>query len=184
MKRILLSFICIIFLFGCGQTDAAMNQALSLRDKLLHETVSLEARITADYGDVVYTFLLSCVSQPNGEMTFTVLAPESIKDIAGKIDEEGILTFDQVALGLPLLSDGQLSPVSAPWVVLRALRGGYIRSAGKEDGQILVDLQDSYGEDAVTVQLRLEEGLIPKQADLFWQERRILTVEVENFRIG
>ena len=104
---------------------------MDFRAKLLAQAVSFDAEITADYGDKTYTFAMHCESDTKGDMTFTVTAPESIAGISGTISASGgKLTFSDTALAFDLMADDQLSPVSAPWILMKTLRSGYLTSCG------------------------------------------------------
>ena len=96
----------------------------------------------------------------------------------------GNLTFDDVVLSFALLADGQLTPVSMPWVVVNALRSGYIVSAGKEGDHTRLTVKDTYAADALRVDLWLDDADIPVQAEVAWQDRRILTMEIQNFTLA
>ena len=133
MKRILALFLVVLFCSGCAGQGGELERAMELRSKLLAQPVSFQANITADYGDVLHTFSLSCQTDTKGNVTFIVTEPESIRDIEGTISTgAGKLTFEDKVIAFDLLADGQLSPVSAPWVFMKALRSGYLTSCGKE----------------------------------------------------
>ena len=181
MKRMFLILICVLFLCGCnGQT--VMDEALALRGAILQaESCSFTAVVTADYGDQIYSFTLDCICDKQGDVTFTVIAPESIAGITGRITADGgNLTFDDKMLAIPMLTDDQITPVSAPWIIMRTLRGGYITSCG--EGRVTID--DSYADDALTLDFSLDQKNLPQLAEIYWKNRRILTVELENFRIS
>ena len=128
---------------------------------------------------------MDCTGDAQGNVTFRVRAPETISGISGKIDRQGgALTFDDTALYFNLLADEQLSPVSAPWVLMKALRGGYITSAGMEDGQLRVSVNDSYEEDALNLDVWLDDGDIPQRADICYAGKRILSLKLENVQIS
>ena len=77
----------------------------------------------------------------------------------------------------------QLSPVSAPWVFLKTLRSGYLTAAG-EDGELLrLTIDDSYEEDALRLDIWLDPNHQPNHADILYEGRRILSLQVENFQI-
>ena len=158
-----------------------MDSALVLRTQLLQaQRCEFRAKITADYADKTYTFAMSCRLDAHGNLFFTVLAPDSISGITGSVgDDGGKLTFDDQVLGFSLLAEERLSPVSGPWVMMRALRSGYIVSCS--EGQIM--LRDTYEEDAFGVEVWLGEDFLPATAQIYWQGCRILTIEVENFSI-
>lgn len=159
-----------------------MNEALALRSKILQaKTCSFTAAITADYGDVIYSFSMDCVADNQGNVTFTVTKPETIAGITGKLTADGgSLTFDGTALAIPLLTDDLITPVSAPWILMRTLRSGYITSCA--DGRITID--DSYADDALKLDITLDGEQKPALAEIYWKNRRILTVEVTSFALS
>ena len=184
MRRFIGILLIIMLLAGCGNGETCMEQALRLRSKL-SAGCSYDARITADFGDKTYSFSLHCVCDGAGNLQFTVLVPESISGICGTVEAgAGKLTFSDVALSFELLADGQLSPVSGPWVMIKALLEGYITSAGMDGEYTRVSLRDTYEEKAMTVDVWLGQESVPVQADILWENRRILTISVENFAIG
>lgn len=185
MKRMGAVILIFFLLTGCSETENRINRVMALRRRLLEESCCFTAQVTADYGDKLYTFTLDCTGDEKGNLTFEVVEPETIAGISGSITGEGgFLTFDQVALQFDLLADGQVTPVSAPWLVTKTLRSGYLTSAG-EDGEMLrVTIDDSYEEDALQLDIWLDGDDLPVQADILYRGSRILSVTMENFRIG
>ena len=181
MKRLFLFVVCISILVGC-KVNEGMDAALALRASVLQASqCTFSAVITADYGDMTYSFAMDCVADEKGNVTFTVTAPQTIAGITGVISTDGgKLTFDDVALAIPLLTDDQITPVSAPWILMRTLRGGYISSCGK-DGLII---DDSYADDALRLHITLNDASLPAVAEVYWKTRKILTIEVENFTLS
>ncbi len=182
MKR-LAALALVLLLTGCGKNDA-LNVGMELRSSILKAPgCSFTAQITADYGDILEEFTLEAEADSQGNVSFRVVKPESISGISGKLEARGgELVFDDTALVFPLLTDDQLSPVSAPWVLMRALRSGYLTSAGEEGEYTRLTIDDSYEEDAMTVDIWLE-GQMPKQADILYDGRRILTISIKDFHI-
>lgn len=182
MKSIWSLLLCLCLLTGCSMTENDLDAAMQLRSAILQaETCSLTAVITADYGDMIHEFTLDCVSDREGNVTFTVCAPETIAGITGKITASGgAITFDDTILAIPILTDDQLTPVSAPWILMRALRSGYIASAG--GGHIRLD--DSYADDALSLYITLDDRGMPEVAEIFWKNRRILTIRVVSFSLS
>ena len=157
---------------------------MELRTQLLQSSCSFTAEITADYGDKLHTFTLQCTGSPQGDMTFEVVQPQSIAGITGTITGEGgFLTFDDVALHFDLLADDTVTPVSAPWIFLKTLRGGYLTSAGEEDGLLRVTIDDSYEEDALQLDIWLDEKNAPVRGEILYGGRRILSLSVTDFTI-
>ncbi len=184
MRKILWVFVMLMILTGCSGKDEELDRAMDLRVRLLTSQCSFDADITADYGDEVYQFSVTCEGDTDGNLGFTVTAPESIAGITGVItQEEGQLTFDGTALSFPLLADDQVSPVSAPWILLKTLRGGYLSAAGMEENLLHLTIDDSYEEDALQLDIWLNEETQPIRADILYDGRRILALRVSNFQI-
>lgn len=182
--KILAVILALLLLGGCRGEDAELDRAMALRAKLLASSVSFDAEITADYGGELHTFSLYCEGDSQGNLGFRVTAPETIADITGRIEAgEGKLTFRDTALAFPLLAEDQLSPVSAPWIFYRTLRSGYLTAAGMEEEFLRLTIDDSYEEDALTLDIWLDETDTPVRAEILYDGRRILTLTIENFQI-
>ena len=180
MKRLLP--ILLIFLMGCSGPDPAMEAAMDLRSRCLSEiTVTFSAEVRADYITRIEEFELECASEPDGTLSFRVLEPEDIADIQGTVrGSEGTVEFNETVLAFPLMADGRLSPLSGPWVVMKAIRSGCILAAGREGELIHVTIDDSYEENALTVDLWLEDGR-PEEAEIAWEGRRVLSMTFDDF---
>lgn len=183
MKRIL----CLVFVFllwGCGRKNDALDRALAMRLRLQGASCSFDCTVTADYGEKIHVFSMRCTADVSGDMTFEVLSPESISGITGVVSQnQGKLTFDDKALAFELLADGQFSPVSAPWILIRTLRGGYLTSCTETDYGMLLCIDDSYDEDPLRLDVRMDADGNPINAEILWQGRRILSMEIDNFQI-
>lgn len=182
MKRLLVCFICVLFLTGCSGENG-IDHTLQLRQQLLSaKECSFTADIMADYGDSLYTFSVQCLFDELGNMTFTVIAPESICGVAGKIeDEQGFLTFDDQAVAFPLLTDAQLTPISAPWIFMKALRSGYINSSASDGALTYVCIDDSFKDDAMQVDFWLDQFNAPVRAEILYKNCRILSLTITEF---
>lgn len=157
---------------------------MNLRAQMIAKTVSFDARILADYGDETYEFAMECSVSTDGELRFTVKEPQSIAGIEGTVSANGgKLTFDDTALAFELMADGQINPVSAPWVLVRTLRGGYLTSCCEEGELLRVTIDDSYEDDALHLEIWLDGEDRPKEAEIYWQGRRLLSVSISNFRM-
>ena len=64
---------------------------------------------------------------------------------------------------------------------MKALRGGNIRAAGVEEEYLHIVLDDSFAEDALQVDVWLDENHLPVRGDILHEGIRILSVDVENF---
>ncbi len=187
MRRILTCFCAVLVLTGCASSSGGeMNRALALRGKLLKaESWNFQAEVSADFGEKVYDFGMDCQADDKGNVAFTVTAPETISGITGEISAQGgKLTFDGTALDFGLLADGRLSPVSGPWVLVSALRGGSITGVGEQDGRLVLNVNDSYEDDALTLDVTLDENDLPARAEIFCQGKRILSMTLKNVVIS
>ncbi len=173
------------FLSGCSWEDDGLKYALQLRSDLQASSGStFDANITADYGDVLYHFFLKCQTQDNGDLKFTVIEPETISGITGTISQDGgKILFEDKALFFEEVSQTGITPVAAPWFMLKALKSGYIKGAGKTDSGTLVQIDDSYLDSALNVNLNLDHNHLPYFAEMFYNNRRIMSIEIENFVI-
>lgn len=185
LKRILCILLLLVILPGCSDGRAEMDRAMALRSRLLAASgIRFDAVVTADYGDKLTTFSLSCETDEEGNLRFTVLSPESIEGITGILSATGgKLTFEDTALAFPTMADGQLSPVSAPWILLNTLRSGYLTSCALEEGALRLSIDDSYADDALHLDIWLDPSDQPARGEILWQGRRLLSVTVTNFTI-
>lgn len=185
MKKIIIVLLCAVFLLGCGNSAGDENRALRLRSTLQgSKGCSFDAVVTADYGQQTYTFAMGCQFDAHGNLSFVVKEPKTIAGITGTISREGgELRFDDHVLAFPVLADGHASPISAPWLLYKCLVGGYIRTLAYEDGLLRITADDSYAEDAMTLDIWLNASDLPIRAEILYEQRRILTVRIENFQI-
>jgi len=180
-------FCAVLVLTGCAASDRGeMNRVLALRGKLLKAAAwGFQAEMTADFGEKTVSFSMNCTADDKGNVAFTVAAPETISGITGEISAQGgKLTFDGTALDFGLLADGRLSPVSGSWVLTQALRGGSITGVGERDGRLVLNVNDSYADDALTLDVTLDGNDLPAQAEIFCQGKRILSMTLKNVEIS
>ena len=184
MKRFLAVLLVIFMLSGCTSDSGALDRGMLLRQKVLSgDGCAFDVTVTADYGDKLYRFGLSCQTDKAGNLTFTVLEPSSIEGISGMITEEGgKLTFDGNALAFELLADGQISPISAPWIFMHTLRSGYIRACEETNNNLHIIIDDSYAEDSLQMDIYTDQNDIPVRAEILWQGRRIVSLDVIKFQ--
>ena len=172
-----------VLITGCSQENRELASAMKFRQELLSaQGCSFQADVTADYGDGQLGFSMDCRGDSSGNLDFEITAPASIAGIKGSIsDQGGSISFDDQALYFPLLTDDQLTPASFPWIFLKTLRSGCITSVCREEALLHVTVDDSYEEDALTLDIWLQEEKIPVRGDILYDGKRILTIAVENF---
>lgn len=168
-------------LCGCS-ADKAMDEALEVRGRMVSSGCSFRCEITADYIEYTEQFTLECTVGIDGTVEFTVLEPEEISGIQGSLDgAEGTLNFDELILGFPLLADERLSPVAGPWILINTLRSGYITACVREEDGLHLTIDDSYADDALTLEIYLDEAGMVEGCEIGWRGRRQLSMEVEDF---
>ena len=184
MKKWVISLFTVFLLTGCD-ASSELERGMALRSSMLKAgSCSMDVQITADYIEHSSVFSLSSVFDSSGNMSFTVTEPDSISGINGRIvNQKGNIIFDDSVLYFDLLGDERLSPISAPWIFMKALRSGYIRSVGQEDGLLRLTVDDSYADDALQVDIWVNEKNEPVRAEIVHDNRRILSLEVENLEI-
>ena len=183
MKRFVCLVCSVFLLVGCSGVKAELDRVMALRAKILaSQGVSFDVGITADYGDKSYTFSMNCKGDPQGNLSFTVTEPNTIAGITGTVAaKEGKLTFGDSALAFELMADGQVSPVSGPWLLHKALSSGYLTSCTMEDGLFRVAIDDSYADDALHLDIWLNSEDQPVRGEILWQGRRIVSMDIKNF---
>ena len=186
MKKLAVTVLMMVFLSGCASGAGSLERAMELRAKLLGCTgCAFDAAVTADYGDEVHTFAMNCTGDNDGNLQFTVTAPETIAGITGKFEgQKGMLTFDDFALEFPRLTDEQITPVSGPWILMRTLLGGYLTACGPDGENTHVTIHDSYEDDALTLDIWLNPENVPIRGEILCDGRRIVTMDIENFTIS
>lgn len=184
MKRLLAVVLLLLTFNGCSVMESEMDRAIELRNRLSNSGCTFDVTITADYTQKVYTFSMKCDVDSSGNMAFQVTSPDTISGITGSIsDVSAKLTFDDQALLFETIADGQITPVSAPWLLIRTLRSGYVKACGKSDDGIYIQIDDSYEQNALHMDIWTDEDNSPTKAEIQWQGRRILSMAVENFTI-
>ena len=183
MRRIFLLLASILFLSGCS--NDSIEPALELRQKLQNGSgCEFDAIITADYSEEVYEFTMHCKASDTGELHFEVKEPDTIAGICGYIDEDGgHLTFDDQVLAFELMADDQISPVSTPWILVKALLGGYIKAGGTVESGTKLIINDTYSDDAFQVDIWLDHNDLPSFSEILWNGRRILSIQVVEFQV-
>lgn len=183
MKRVCCLLGLVLLLTGCAGENRELARAMELRNAVLSsKNCSFLANITADYGDSLYEFSMDCEKTAEGALDFEILKPKSIAGIRGTLsDSGGSIVFEENAVYFPMLSEELLTPAAAPWVLLKSLEGGYIRSVCLEDPLLHITVDETYGETALTLDIWVDEENKPVRSDILENGRRILSLEVESF---
>lgn len=184
MKKVVAWILAILLFSGCSPRTGQSEAILQLRQKITaSDSCEFDTKITADFGSYTYVFRLQCAMDAQNSLRFCIAEPKTISDICGRIDiDGGEISFDDRVLGFPLLAEGELSPVSAPWIFLRGLRSGYISSTGKDGDSLKVTIDDVFDGEPLRLDVWMDGGNTPYYAEILWKNRRILSLDVENFQ--
>ena len=93
------------------------------------------------------------------------------------------LTFSEIVLSFPPLAGGRLAPVAGPWVFINTLRSGYLTGCGQEGDNLLILADDNYEDNALHLEILTDANMVPLQADIFWNQQRILSIQISDFVI-
>ena len=181
MKRLFSAVLLALFLVGCGSRSEYCDDAMLLRDKLnIASNCKFIATVTLDYGDSLYTFVSRCEADAENNMRVTILEPAAIVGICGEISaESGRLVFDEQILAFEMIADGQITPICTPWLLIQALRSGYISSCGA--GTVHID--DSFKGCEFSIEVYLNEDGIPNEAEFVWNGKRVVSMTLNDFAI-
>ena len=173
-----------VCLNGCADGNVPLREAMELREDIQSSAGCVfNATVTADYGEKIYIFSMDCQTDQEGNLSFTVVKPETISGISGRVSaNNGALTFDDQVLAFQTMADGLVTPVSAPWILINTLRSGYLKSCAKNDKGFEIAADDSYGDASLHLQI-LVNGNVPTFAEIFLNGRRMITISVEGFRL-
>lgn len=182
MKKRAIAAICVFLLTGCN-ADSETERAMALRSELLKAPSSgFQTELTADYGDKSYSFSMDCRFDQMGNMAFQVSAPESIAGIRGSVEgTAGALVFEETVLHFEPIADKLPSPAAAPWILMNTLRSGRICSVCQEEEFLLLSMDDSYEENALRLDIRLNRENVPVYGEILWNNRKIMSMHVSNF---
>ena len=185
MRKLFAWFTALILLCGCSGSDPDYSSCLKLREEILQaEKCTFQCSIIADYKSYCYSFLLDCTAVKNGRLEFTVIEPEPIRGIGGFISgEKGGITFDQEVLIFPSMTDGALTPVSAPWIFMSALREGYVCSVGSKSDRMHVSIEDTYFDQYLRIEIELNKDNLPETAVIYCDGSAFLTLKIIDFQI-
>lgn len=183
-KKLILVLSCVFLLTGCDKTQIPMQHALDFRTTLAEaDGCSYTAAVTAGYDDRTYDFTLSC--QYDAQVTnLEVLEPASIAGITASVSGDGAeLAFDGALLDFGQMANGYVAPIAAPWLLCQCWAEEYIAYAGRDAELERVTYLRGYNDAELTVDTWFSDG-IPVHAEVIWDGKRCLTVELSEFRIN
>ena len=185
MRRMPLVLLLIFLLSGCTRGESDLNRVVKLREAINKcDSCSFTAVITADYADKIHIFKMACKADSGGDMTFEVIEPSTISGITGSFSKDtGMLTFDDQVLMFEMLADNQITPISAPWLLMETLKSGYLGACGPDGENLRIQIDDSYYADTIRADVWVNENNEPVRAEFIWKGKRIVSIDVADFLI-
>lgn len=182
MYKMIALLVCVLMLGGCS-AEKEMAPLYQLRRSMEQDSgCAFDVHIISQSDDHIHRFTLYCV-ETEDILRFEVAEPESIRGITGSVSNKGgALEFDDTLLSFPLLANGEISPVIAPWLLLECLKNGLVRYVGAVEEGYSVTFHHSFRGEQLQVEAVLAENGIPKSCELFWDGKRILYLELSDFR--
>lgn len=179
MKKLCLCLLSLaLLLSGCGTDREAARrdsfaEALSARHDLC-----FTADLRAEYPDKTLRFRLACEEDGEG-CTVRVLEPEEIGGVSVHLAADGAqLRFEEIRLDTGPLDRSGLSPATALPKLLSALRTGHLESVWKEGDLTVWEL---IPDDALRVQVWLDDALVPQRAKLISEGRVSVFLEISDW---
>lgn len=171
-----------MLLTGCKGEESLLERGITFRSQLITAGgCSFRAHITADYGQEVQNFTLDCNADGEGNVSFCVIEPDTIADITGRMEgEEGNVTYDGLQLAFPLLIYDQISPVSAPALVVRCWLKEFILSAGISDQVCRLTYEKKIQDKDLLIDTYFEKD-IPISAELCYNGFRVMNIKITDF---
>ena len=185
MRILIAMILTLTCLFGCASGNDGVADGLKLREQMTKSNgCSFVASVTADYGNRMYSFTMDCVAKIDGTVDFMITEPESIKGIKGSVSQSGgKLLFEDTVLLFDSLTSNQITPAIAPYLMVKAIQGGYIQSASSDNETVEITLNDSFRSEGFQAIVTLVDNCVPIRCEIFFNNRRILTISVKNFEL-
>ena len=155
MRRFLVPALMIsLLLSGCGESGRGLQRRVEeQRERFASaEEITFTADIRADLGKEVFDCTLLCTAGPDAA-SVEVMAPESVAGIRAQTGTDGLtLEYDGVSLAIGAIGTEGLSPLSAPPLLVSALRTGVPEHCWTErDGDRALIAAETYVTDAAAL---------------------------------
>ena len=182
-KRICALVLALLCLCGCGKSSPT-QRALDFRTGLLTSgSCSFTADIRADFGEKFYDFTLAA-DYTQEETRLTVQAPDVISGISAVVTKDGAkLEFDDMELDFGKMANGNVSPVSVPWLLCQCWVGEYISSAGADGDYYRVTYLRGYEDEEVTVDTWFDAEGHPVRAEVTYGGVRCVSANIKDFQM-
>lgn len=165
----------LLLLCACGAGNTSAQTPIAFRTSL-NESIecSFTVAVTADYGEYIREFLLSCETGPDSA-GLTVLEPEVARGIRAEVSgEDAQVSFEDTVLAVEDFSSRRISPMAAPYILSEAWRGGYISATGMDGEYESVEYLLGYGTEELTITTFFSDEL-PVRAEISDGENVLIT---------
>lgn len=181
MRKILLPIvICLVMLCGCGNNAEASFNQFVLQVGAADE-IEFTAKVRAEYADKTAEFKLDYEQDENGA-EIEIVEPELVAGIKAHVAPEStMLEYDGVILDIGMLTDSDLSPMSALPMLANAMRDGHVDIVWTEDDMLAARLIPS---DDITVTLWLNSELTPINAEISYKESTVVFIEISDWEMS
>ena len=126
-----------VALCSCTESQEENQLALQLREDFLSMTgCSGQMKVTADYGQRIYSYAVTFSSNEERGMTLVLTAPEEVAGITATIEHgQTNLVYDGVRLETGPLNEDGLSPLDALPALITAVQSGCYRDPEQTSGE-------------------------------------------------
>lgn len=188
MRRLIVSVLTVLFALSaasCGRTDPNAAAGEISRYLAESEKIVVTSSVTADYGDRVFDFKLTCTKSPE-KTELEIKAPESLAGMKAVCTDGGYaLSFDGVQVTTGALTRDGLSPAEALPALLEQWQTGYVSGAVSEtyNGTDTVAL-DTHITDTVTQRTWFDTStLLPLHSEISQDGKAVIFCDFENIII-
>lgn len=185
MRRWMATLLLLLPLWGCAGQESSLDEALRFRASLTQAGgCSFVGRITADFGDSVEVFTVSCRASAEGTTELTLLEPETLEGVTAVVSQDGgTVTYDGLMVEFGLLAQGNLIPAAAPAVVAGCWSSAYISCAASDADSYRVTYERDYEEKRLTVDTFFKNGL-PYYAEVCYNQTCVLQMEISDYTMN
>ena len=184
-KKSLCCVIMLLVLAGCGKGEAPKQAALDLRTALLEAGgCTFTAEITADLGNRVYDFSVSCDYDAGNRVKVQVVEPKEIAGINAVVSGNGAaVEFEDMALDFGTMAGGNVSAMEAPWLLAECWSGAYISAAGADGELYRITYLHGYDEKELVVDTWLDSAGNPIRSEVAYDGGRCLSLVLTQFQL-
>lgn len=183
MKKIIISLLIIISLVGCSKTEQQPSYEAIQNYWLETQTERFNVEITCDLSQSVATYQLEYEYNANDSDLFTIIYPEILSGINGKISgdipTDFTLQYGDTELDTPSIYKDGLSPAEAIPYIIYEIKNDIPTEIWTETDQTevfdVLKYQSENEQDGVMRQIWFKDNKIIR-AEVFSENNKILTL--------